>query len=790
MSFVKEQPGHHALRKIFAERTTPVIAWVGAGLSAPAGLPSWKGLTDALITAGRNKVATITGPGAAQLKGLLTVILEKARAHDYWLCFQLLEQLLGPTTYSSEIRANLSLGTSAPVPKAYELLWKLNLAGMVSLNLDPLANRAYSKVNPGGDIERFSGFQTKNLMGVLQKNKLFIANVHGALEDSTTWVFTAPKLKSLLQDAGYRQFINTCITSRTILFVGITVDDRAVSEHFETLSNAGITGIQHFWITDRNDAATDAWAEKLNISIIRYDSSSGSHAQLEECLKDLGSNIPSKEEDSQPVVIERIDVDTNLLPPEELVTKPLEFMRSQLNSKALEILRKQDSSAYAAYDRFCTDYDEVIDRAWYVSTTAPKNVLLGYTLNRQVASGSFGVVFDATSPDGERVAVKVLRRDVRTDSSMLQTFRRGVRSMKILRDRKVPGMVGFIDASEIPALVVMEWIDGPDLSTLVKSQLAKDWFTLIRIAHDLSKVIFQAHQLPERVLHRDIRPPNVMLRNYWSQDEDFEVVVTDFDLSWHVESLELSVIAKPLGFMAPEQLHRREGRGGASTRSALVDSFGFGMTLYYLLTGDIPVPDQQKHADWQASLRNRIASRSYPGWKCLPTRMARLVHGSTLDEQASRWDFSKIVGELSILRKIVEDDFSAVTVDYIAEEIANHTETIAQYHWDDDRGTAIYDLAGTHIELHGNIPTGTIQLTMEWRQTGAENWKARFKSTSDVRDRISGILEHGGWKNVQNEGSVGFTRVTAICTPEGIHGEAQKLAKAVDGIAHALRPKS
>lgn len=787
MSFDKGQAAHQSLRTILAERTTPVVAWVGAGLSAAAGLPSWRGLASGLLEAGHAKAHALND---APTKALFLNVQEKVKIGDYWLAFQLLEQLLGATSYQSEIRERLNAGTSAPVPKGYELLWRLGIAGLVNLNLDPLAARAYSKAHPGTDIERFSGFQAKNLMGVLQKNKRFIANVHGILEDSSSWVFTTTKLKPLLSDAGYRQFVCTCLTARTVLFVGVTADDVAVKDHFESLTSAGITGIEHFWITDRNDAWTDQWAEKLNLRLIRYSSSGGSHVELEECLRDLAGAVPSKDENSTPVAFGGASTGVDLLPPDELISMPLDVMREQLNAKALQVLQKQDDKAYSDYGKFSEQYDEAIDRAWYVTTTPPKNVLLGYTLLRRAASGAFGVVFEAVAPDGEKVAVKLLRRDVRTDSSMLQTFRRGVRSMRILQRHAVKGMVGFRDASEIPALVVMEWVDGPDLDEVVKGRNATDWLTVIRIARDLSRVIYQAHQLPERVLHRDIRPHNVMLRNFWNGDGDFEVVVTDFDLSWHVESLEHSVVAKPLGFMAPEQLHRREGRDGASTRSALVDSFGFGMTLFYLLTGDVPVPDQQKHTDWSSTLVRKVSSKSYPAWKSLPMRVARLIHGSTRDQQSMRWDFSRIVGELDVLWRIANDDFASLPVDYVAEEVAAHTENILQYTWDDDKDAAVYETGGTRIELTGNLPTGTVQLVMVWQQTGAEDWKSRFKSTADVRQRIDGILEKGGWEAVRNDGSIGFTRVTAICSPEVSQESVRKLAKAIDSLAHVMRPRS
>jgi eukaryotic-like serine/threonine-protein kinase len=358
-----------------------------------------------------------------------------------------------------------------------------------------------------------------------------------------------------------------------------------------------------------------------------------------------------------------------------------------------------------------------------------------------------------------------------------------------LRQHNVPGMVGFVDASEIPAVVVMEWIDGPDLTDVVKARAAPDWETILRIGAELARIIYRAHSLPERVLHRDIRPPNVMLRNFWAGGGDFEVVVTDFDLSWHIDSLEKSVVAKPLGFLAPEQLHREEGRGDVSTRSAQVDSFGFGMTMYYLIGSETPAQDQQRHADWDQLLKRKVADKTFPGWRSLSRRMARLIRFATLDDQASRWDFRRVLGEMEVLEAISLGKLDQMGADHFAEEVACHAQSIALYQWDEDRSSATYDTGGQKIALIGNIAMRTISLVMEWKQTGAENWKQRFKSTQEVREKTHNLLERAGWTHVAYDGSVGFTRISATHAPGHTGGEPLGLARGIDAVSNALRPR-
>src|SRR5690606_28979831 len=113
---------------------------------------------------------------------------------------------------------------------------------------------------------------------------------------------------------------------------------------------------------------------------------------------------------------------------------------------------------------------------------------------------------------------------------------------------------------------------------LVESGTLTDWAAILEISYQLTAIIADAHALPERVLHRDIRPPNMIVTGYW-EGEALELCVLDFDLSWHRGSVEKSVIfgSQLSGYLAPEQIQRKPG---VSTQHASVDSYGIGMTIF------------------------------------------------------------------------------------------------------------------------------------------------------------------------------------------------------------------
>lgn len=787
MTFDFSQSSYLALKKTLEERTSPVVAWVGAGMSAPAGLPSWEKLLNDLIALVKRK-SSLLEPDDKRLS-LETALYEEQKKKNYWLCFQLIEKLLGETTYQAEIRERLDTSSHSKIPEGYSLLWKAKIQGIISLNLDQFSTRAFSQEFSGEPLDSFIGDQSKNLAAVLQRNRAFVGNVHGVVDNSSTWIFTHDKLNNLLSDPGYQSFISGCLLSRTIFFVGISADDIAIQAHFDRIKKSGISGIVHYWLTSRNDASTNEWSERFNIRQIIYSAPENDHSEAIECLRDLATTASPKELIIQtPVTLSQFSGKSKdpLLPPDDLVIRPLKEIRISLNSHALNILANADEDSYKNYEKFSLDYDEAIDRAWYVTSAPPKNNLLGYTLNERISQGSFGDVYNATTVDGKTVALKLLRRDVRRTPAMLQAFRRGVRSMRILKNHSSKGMVEFLDASEIPAFVAMEWINGPNLIDAVESRILSDWLSILRVARDLARIIYAAHTLPEGVLHRDIRPPNVMLKDYWSNGNELEVVVMDFDLSWHIDSLEQSIVTKPLGFMAPEQLHKRPKE---STRSALVDSFGIGMTIFYMLTGDIPVPDQQKHKDWERNLHNKIRSKNCKDWKSVSHRALRLIHGSTQDEQRYRWDFAKIVSELEFLHLAAEGTHQNLPIDYHAEEVAAHAETMLNYIWDDTRLTAVYKSGGLVIEISGNAPDDEIQLSIEWSQTGEENWKLLPKTGAQVKERAHPLLEKHGWHGTKFDASLRYFRVNAT-TKTRTNFNPKNLAKGVDSLAQIMMPKN
>ena len=197
VAFDFDQQPYVDLRSIVAERTRRIVVWAGAGLSVPAGVPSWHQLREMLISALEGKAKTLQGADRVTHERYA----ENARnARSPWDAFKILKKGLGDTSYTATIRRALEIAQTAPVPQAYERIWELAPQGIINLNLDKLASRAFASVFAGArSNSEFSSRTVGSHTHLLSHpNTPFTYNAHGTEDDVRSWVFTTEDLNALL----------------------------------------------------------------------------------------------------------------------------------------------------------------------------------------------------------------------------------------------------------------------------------------------------------------------------------------------------------------------------------------------------------------------------------------------------------------------------------------------------------------------------------------------------------------------------------------------------------------
>ena len=168
------------------------------------------------------------------------------------------------------------------------------------------------------------------------------------------------------------------------------------------------------------------------------------------------------------------------------------------------------------------------------------------------------------------VALKFLPEKLVQDGAALARFHREVRIAREISHANVCRVFDIGETNGVP-FISMEYVDGEDLSTLLRriGRLPQD--KAIDIARQLCAGIAAAHD--HGVLHRDLKPSNVML------DDRGKVRIMDFGLagvSTEIQGSELS--SGTPAYMAPEQLAGRE----VTIQS---DIYSLGLVLYEIFTG-------------------------------------------------------------------------------------------------------------------------------------------------------------------------------------------------------------
>ncbi|MFT4297305.1 MAG: protein kinase [Micropruina sp.] len=771
---IGEQGSYKRLARAVAVGDRPLIAIIGSGLSSPR-IPGWSALYKSL----HDELEQQACSSDEAFDRYAPHLDQIERSNNLWEQFGVISKII-PTEYRNIIRSELGASQSGPIPEVHQALWSLPLAGVVSLNIDTYARRAGTERHVGKEFKIEQGVNAGRIQRLLLSPHPFLYELHGTLDDEASWVFTKSDLDHLYSLPGYQQFLGTVYSQFRVIFIGISADDVAIGGPLKRLSMLGMEGPEHFWITDRTDSQAVEWAESARVERILYENAA--HHQVVAIINRLAKAV-EPEPEASPIWTDAFGSGDEIADPETLGRQPTDEIRLKLNRYAGSLLRK---GRREEYEEFVLRYDELIDRAWYIPPNPIGYKLFSYTLQSLPAKGAFGAVYRASTDAGDDVALKLLKREIRDNLPLLHSFRRGVEAMKILEDKRVEGMAVHKDASEIPTFVTMEWIEGPNLATAKSARLLDNWPDILDIAVQVCKIVQSAHQLPERVLHRDLRPTNIMLRNGWSDTDNWDVVVLDFDLATYLHASNDSVLAdgSVLGYLAPEQLIRDKG---TSSRSALVDSFGLGMTLYYLVSGIDPEAYMHRTAEFRSKVANGVRSPSGNSYRATPNRIARLIQNAAKDAQRERWSIPLILRELERLQEANTGAAHALDSDLVAEEIACNCPMMAHgYDWRSEDDTASYRIAnGPTVSLHALASDLNVTAHLTWADEGTLNRKSMHKFLPMRVDKAKAELKKSGWYLDQSKLAKGGLDIVARCPVSvdiNISALGQGLSLALEGL--------
>ena len=207
----------------------------------------------------------------------------------------------------------------------------------------------------------------------------------------------------------------------------------------------------------------------------------------------------------------------------------------------------------------------------------------GYVIKSLVGRGGMGVVYAAEHTTLQRrVALKVIAPEVAEDEAFRVRFLREARLAASLRH---PNIIDIYDAGQVDRelYIAMRFVEGASLATVLRLAGRLEPERALSILAKVASALDEAHA--NGLVHRDVKPDNVLLGSPATRRTFEEVLLTDFGLVRPIDaSTEVTRIGSVLGtlsYMAPELL---EG-GDVDGRS---DQYSLACVLYECLAGHVP----------------------------------------------------------------------------------------------------------------------------------------------------------------------------------------------------------
>ena len=204
-----------------------------------------------------------------------------------------------------------------------------------------------------------------------------------------------------------------------------------------------------------------------------------------------------------------------------------------------------------------------------------------FLVEARLGEGGMGAVYRAVQVRMARpCALKVLRRDVASDSSTVARFRREASNSSQLFHPNIAALYDFGETSDGLFYLAMELVEGETLTTLVAREGALAPLRAASIVRQVADALAVADE--HGVVHRDLKPDNVLLVPRRDGSDLAKVVDFGIAKATRVEGQRITrtgvVIGTP-AFMSPEQL------AGESDLDGRSDQYALGLIAFELLTG-------------------------------------------------------------------------------------------------------------------------------------------------------------------------------------------------------------
>ncbi len=193
-----------------------------------------------------------------------------------------------------------------------------------------------------------------------------------------------------------------------------------------------------------------------------------------------------------------------------------------------------------------------------------------------MGEGGMGTVYKVYDTDlKEVVCLKLINSKVVSNKKTIDRFQNEIRLARRISHKNIC-RVYHLSQEQGDCYMIMEYVPGRDLKSMIKMTRELSTGTAIRIGKQVCEGLREAHRCG--IIHRDLKPSNILI------DKEGEVRIMDFGIARSVEAKGITASGVIVGtpqYMSPEQVEAK----GIDHRS---DIYSLGVILFEMVTGRLP----------------------------------------------------------------------------------------------------------------------------------------------------------------------------------------------------------